>query len=96
MIQVACDDSVFRVIGEVPQPVRRSRVHPSPISLPRSCPPMIAVGGEIKATAAVASGRRAWLTGHIGDVENLETLQMLERSVGFGRPGTCHARGSGQ
>lgn len=83
VIQVACDDSVFRVIGEVPQPVRRSRGYtPSPISLPRSCPPMIAVGGEIKATAAVASGRRAWLTGHIGDVENLETLQMLERSVG--------------
>ncbi len=62
--------------------MRRSRGYtPSPIVLPRSCPPMIAVGGEIKATAAVASGRRAWLTEHIGDVENLETLQMLERSV---------------
>ena len=42
---------------------------------------MAAVGGEIKATAAVATGRRAWLTQHIGDVENLATLQMLERSV---------------
>jgi hydrogenase maturation protein HypF len=42
---------------------------------------MVAVGGEIKAAAAVAAGRRAWMTQHIGDVENLETLDMLRRSL---------------
>jgi hydrogenase maturation protein HypF len=42
---------------------------------------VVAVGGELKATAAVASGRRAWLTQHIGDTENLETLDMLDRSI---------------
>ena len=81
-IQVACDDSVVRMVAGAAQPVRRSRGYvPTPIALPIAVPPVVAVGGEIKATAAVASGDRAWLTQHIGDVENLETLEMLERSV---------------
>ncbi len=81
-IQVACDDSVVRMVAGAAQPVRRSRGYvPTPIALPIAVPPVVAVGGEIKATAAVGSGDRAWLTQHIGDVENLETLAMLERSV---------------
>jgi hydrogenase maturation protein HypF len=81
-IQVACDDSVFRLVDGSPQPVRRSRGYaPGPIRLPLQVPPTIAVGGEIKAAAAVATGARVWLTQHIGDVENLETLQMLGRSI---------------
>lgn len=81
-IQVSCDDSVVRQIAGVMQPVRRSRGYvPQPVRLPLEVPSMIAVGGEIKAAAAVAHGERAWLTQHIGDVENLETLQMLQRSV---------------
>ena len=76
-IQVACDDSV---VGH--GPVRRSRGYvPRPLSLPITVPPMVAVGGEIKATAAVATGEQAWLTQHIGDVENLQTLDMLARSI---------------
>ncbi len=76
-IQVACDDSVIGV-----GPVRRSRgLVPRPLRLPVWVPPSVAVGGEIKATAGVATGDRVWLTQHIGDVENLQTLQMLERSV---------------
>lgn len=76
-IQVACDDSV---VGH--GPVRRSRGYvPGPLELPLSVPPMVAVGAEIKATAAVATGDQVWLTQHIGDVENLQTLQMLGRSI---------------
>ncbi len=79
VIQVACDDSV---VGH--GPVRRSRGYvPRPLTLPVDVPPMVAVGGEIKATAAVATGREAWLTQHIGDVENLQTLEMLGRSIGI-------------
>jgi hydrogenase maturation protein HypF len=55
---------------------------PRPLRLPSQVPPLIAVGGEIKATAAVATGDRVWLTQHIGDVENLQTLDMLDRSLG--------------
>lgn len=83
-IQVACDDSVARVVAGEIQPVRRSRgLVPAPLPLPVDGPAMVAVGGEIKATAGVSAGSRAWLTQHIGDVENLETLSMLERSIGI-------------
>jgi hydrogenase maturation protein HypF len=82
VIQVSCDDSVVRQVAGVMQPVRRSRGYvPQPVPLPVTVPPMVAVGGEIKAAAAVADSGQAWLTQHIGDVENLETLQMLRRAV---------------
>ncbi len=82
VIQVSCDDSVVRHVAGQMQPVRRSRGYvPQPVALPMIVTPMVAVGGEIKAAAAVAHGQRAWLTQHIGDVENLETLAMLARSV---------------
>jgi hydrogenase maturation protein HypF len=82
-IHVACDDSVVRIGGGAARPVRRSRGYaPMPVRLPMASRPALAVGGELKTTACLASGERAWLTQHIGDTENLETLSMLERSVG--------------
>lgn len=81
-IQVACDDSVVRIVAGHPQPVRRSRGHvPSPVAVPMQVPAMVAVGGELKATGAVAVGGRVWLTQHIGDVENVQTLEMLDRAI---------------
>jgi hydrogenase maturation protein HypF len=65
-----------------PQPVRRSRGYaPLPLALPVLGPPMLAVGGELKTTVCVARGSSAWLSQHIGDTANLETLAMLERTV---------------
>ena len=81
-IHVACDDSVTRVVQGAAQPVRRSRGYaPIPLVLPMTARPMVAVGGELKATACVAVGGRAWLSQHIGDTANLETLAMLARTV---------------
>ncbi len=81
-IHVACDDSVTRVVAGAPQPVRRSRGYaPMPLALPVGSPPMLAMGGELKTTLCVARGRTAWLSQHIGDTANLETLAMLERTV---------------
>jgi hydrogenase maturation protein HypF len=51
------------------------------VRLPLPAPPLVAVGGELKATAAVAAGALAWLSQHLGDTEHLETLAMLARSV---------------
>ena len=63
-------------------PVRRSRGHaPLPVRLPFTSAPLLAVGGELKATVCVASGERAWLSQHLGDVGSLATLQSLERAV---------------
>ncbi|MGB8021864.1 MAG: carbamoyltransferase HypF [Candidatus Nanopelagicales bacterium] len=81
-IHAACDDSVVRMVAGRPQPVRRSRGYaPLPVTLPLDSPPLVAVGGELKATAGVAAGRRAWLSQHIGDTESLETLDLLAASI---------------
>jgi hydrogenase maturation protein HypF len=81
-IYVPCDDSVVQFVGDDVQPVRRSRGYaPLPIRLPIDSAPIVAVGGELKTTAGVASGNSAWLSQHIGDTENFATLAVLARTV---------------
>ncbi|MFM7244920.1 MAG: carbamoyltransferase HypF [Planctomycetaceae bacterium] len=81
-IHVACDDSVVRCVVGVPQPVRRSRGHcPLPIRLADDGPPVLAVGGELKAALCVTRGTEAVMSQHVGDVENLETLEALDRTA---------------
>jgi len=74
-IYAPCDDSVIRpVVG----PIRRSRGYvPLPIALPFESRPLLAVGGELKATGGVSRGRYAWLTQHVGDIGSVETAQAL-------------------
>lgn len=81
-IHVACDDSVTRSAAGVMVPMRRSRGYaPAPIELPLRSDPVLAVGGELKTTVCAATGERAWLSQHIGDTGNLETLAMLDRTA---------------
>ncbi len=63
-------------------PIRRSRGYaPFPVQLPFKVPPVLAVGGELKATFCVAKDEFAFMSQHIGDMENLETLRAFEKSV---------------
>ena len=81
-ILVPCDDSVLRVTEDHELPIRRSRGYaPIPIQMPFQLPPILAVGGEIKNTFCLSKDDRAFMSQHIGDMENLETLQAFERSV---------------
>jgi hydrogenase maturation protein HypF len=81
-IHVPCDDSVVRVHNGRVLPVRRSRGYaPYPVPIGFSGPPVLAVGGELKATACLTAGTHAFMSQHIGDMGNLETLQALERAV---------------
>jgi hydrogenase maturation protein HypF len=81
-IYVPCDDSVVRVLDGVEYPIRRSRGYaPFPVPLPFEVPPILATGGELKATFCLAAGREGFMSQHIGDMENLETLDAFDHAV---------------
>lgn len=78
-----CDDSVVRLHGEDHSIIRKSRGYaPQPIHLKmsaNSC--VLGVGAELNVTACVLSKNKAFISQHIGDVENLETLNFLKTAV---------------
>ncbi|RME13586.1 MAG: carbamoyltransferase HypF, partial [Aquificota bacterium] len=82
-IRRRCDDSVVKVIGGLPTPIRRSRGYaPMPITLPAELKRrVLAVGGMLKNTFALGFADRVILSQHVGDVENLETLMSFEEMV---------------
>jgi hydrogenase maturation protein HypF len=81
-ILVRSDDSVLRVVGERPRQLRRSRGFvPVPVFLREELPPILAVGGELKNTLCLTKGRHAFLSQHIGDLENLESYRFFEEAV---------------
>jgi hydrogenase maturation protein HypF len=78
-IHMRTDDSVVR--GRVM--LRRSRGYvpesvPLPMEVGRS---IVAYGAELKSTFCVAKGRRAWVSHHIGDLENWETLRSFREGI---------------
>ncbi len=81
-IHVPCDDSVTRVVAGVELPLRRSRGHaPLPVALPFDVPPLLAAGADLKNTCAVGSGGYAWLSQHVGDLDDPATQDALSGSV---------------
>ncbi|GAA5182720.1 carbamoyltransferase HypF [Rugosimonospora acidiphila] len=76
-IHVRTDDSVVRVFRGHPMPVRRSRGYaPEPVRLAWDTPrPVLACGAGLKNTFCLAKGRHAFLSAHIGDLENHPTLR---------------------
>ncbi len=81
-IYIHCDDSVVRIQEEHEVLIRRARgFAPSPIRLPFSVRPVLAVGGELKNAFCLTKDRFAFMSQHIGDMENLETLRAFEHVV---------------
>jgi hydrogenase maturation protein HypF len=78
-----CDDSVVRFHGENPSIIRRSRGYaPEPIHMKlvfNRC--VLGVGAELNVTSCLLFGNKAFVSQHIGDVENLETLVFLKNSM---------------
>jgi hydrogenase maturation protein HypF len=78
-----CDDSVVRFHTNDPCLIRRSRGYaPEPIQtkfVSDRC--VLAVGGELNVTSCILTGNRAFISQHIGDVENLETLRFMKNSI---------------
>jgi hydrogenase maturation protein HypF len=82
-IHMRTDDSVVRVFRGAELPVRRSRGYaPEPLTLAQSVPrPILGCGAELKSTFCLARGRHAFLSHHIGDLENYETLRSYTEGV---------------
>lgn len=89
-IVVRCDDSVVRCVAEIsPSPplkrgeanlqfIRRARGYtPRAIRLARSGPPVLSLGGYLKNTICVTRGDEAFVSQHIGGLDNPATCAML-------------------
>ncbi|HET7503432.1 MAG TPA: carbamoyltransferase HypF [Kofleriaceae bacterium] len=82
-IATRCDDSVARVIAGSPTLLRRSRGYvPRAIALARPVAhTVLGVGAQLKNTFCLADGDNAYLGPHIGDLENVATLEAFEAAV---------------
>jgi hydrogenase maturation protein HypF len=84
-IATRTDDSVVRATQRRTPPlvIRRSRGYvPASVALPlQTKRPLLACGAQLKNTFCVAKDRRAWVSHHIGDLENFETLQSFRQGI---------------
>ena len=81
-ILLRCDDSVVRVAGGITHQLRRSRGFvPVPVFLKDDQPSVLAVGGELKNTICLTKGKHAFLSQHVGDLENVESYSFFHEAV---------------
>jgi hydrogenase maturation protein HypF len=82
-IHMRTDDSVVRVAGGETYPIRRSRGYaPAPLAVAEDFGRhVLACGGELKNTFCVAKEGYVFLSHHIGDLENYETLRSFREGV---------------
>jgi hydrogenase maturation protein HypF len=82
-IAYRCDDSVMRVHGARPVFIRRSRGYaPAPLMLKEKAERcVVGLGGELNNTACVLLGNKAFISQHVGDVENVETREFLQEAT---------------
>jgi hydrogenase maturation protein HypF len=82
-IETRADDSVAKVVMGRPVLLRRSRGYaPRGLRLPTGfARPTLACGAHLKNTFCLGLGDAAHLGAHIGDLENLETLDAFESAV---------------
>ena len=83
------DDSVVRIDAPGPQILRRARgFAPAPLMLPddfRDCPPVLAMGGELKSTFCLLKDGQAILSQHLGDLEEAATHAEYRRTLALYR-----------
>jgi hydrogenase maturation protein HypF len=82
-IHIRTDDSVARTFAGRPMLTRRSRGYvPEPVTVPGGFPrPVLACGAELKSTFCLAKERNAFVSHHIGDLENAETLRSFTEGI---------------
>ncbi|HXJ78368.1 MAG TPA: carbamoyltransferase HypF [Candidatus Methylomirabilis sp.] len=82
-IHIRTDDSVVRAFRGAPMLLRRSRGYaPRPIMVAAPFSRhILACGGELKNTVCVAKGHHAFVSHHIGDLENYEALRSFQEAI---------------
>jgi hydrogenase maturation protein HypF len=82
-IETRTDDSVLRVAAGAPRMLRRSRGFvPASLPLaPAAAQAILGCGAELKHTFCLGRGERAWVSHHIGDLRNYETLRSFADGV---------------
>ena len=82
VIQTRCDDSLCWVLDGHEYFARRSRGYvPQPVTVPQLQGHLLACGAEQKASFCAGKGEHAFLSQHIGDLKNLETLEHYEKQI---------------
>jgi hydrogenase maturation protein HypF len=81
-IVVRVDDSVARVVHNAPYFIRRARgCVPQAIKLPREVPCILAFGADLKNTICITRGNEAFVSQHIGDLDNVATIEFLRETT---------------
>ena len=84
-IYLRTDDSIVRVVEKRCRQVRRSRGYvPVPVFLRETAerlPQVLALGAELKNTVCLIKENRAFVSQHVGDMENLETLDFFRLTI---------------
>ncbi|NRP74926.1 Carbamoyltransferase HypF [Ensifer psoraleae] len=81
-IAVRADDSVLQVIDGAPSFIRRARGFvPEPVDLGTDGPSVIATGADLKNTVCVTRGREAFLSQHIGGLDNAEAIRFQREAI---------------
>ncbi|MEQ9714648.1 MAG: carbamoyltransferase HypF [Candidatus Asgardarchaeum sp.] len=79
------DDSVVKIIDGKTVFLRKSRGYvPEPIEIPffrNDDTTILALGPELNVTFTILKGKHAYISQHIGDVENLEMINFLENAI---------------
>lgn len=76
------DDSIVRIVLGRELVLRRARGYaPLPLRLKEAIPNILAVGGHLKNTIAISVGNNIFLSQHIGDLENQESLQAFRQVI---------------
>jgi hydrogenase maturation protein HypF len=81
-IERRCDDSVTRVARGCEMIMRRARGYaPAPLRLSRRLRQILATGAELKSTFCISKDEYAYVSHHLGDLENFETLEAFEQGI---------------
>jgi hydrogenase maturation protein HypF len=81
-IYLRCDDSIVRKTAGVTRFIRRARGYvPTPVFLNHTPPPVLACGAALKNTVCLTKEDRAFISQHIGDLENLATYGAFRDTI---------------